>query len=67
MDVPQFFAQSTTAANTSAAFSRDVSIDTIMNAAGWSREKTFSQFYLKPMVEYKSFGESLFDKFVKKM
>ena len=32
-----------------------------MNAAGWSKKKAFSQFYLKLLVEHKSF------EFVRKM
>ena len=49
------------AASTSAASSSpNVSLQTIMNAAGWSRERTFRKFYDKPVdPESKNFGEQL--------
>ena len=55
VDVTKFSAHSTRAASTSVAFSRDVPLDTIMTAAGWSRQKTFTQFYCKPVDTTKNF------------
>ena len=65
VDVTQFSAQSTQAASTSVAFSRDMPLDTITTAAGWSRQKTFTQFYCKP-VGTKNFSQSVLDSFVNK-
>ena len=54
-----FGAHSTCAASTSAAQSNNVSINTIMDAAGWSRESTFRKFYDKPIQAVKNFGDKL--------
>ena len=54
----KFTAHSTRSASTSkAALSIDVNI--VMGAAGWSREKTFSTFYKRTVVEPESFGNSV--------
>ena len=42
-------AHSTRAAVTSAAKGKQVPIDTILSAAGWTNENTFSRFYNKPI------------------
>ena len=63
VDVTKFSAHSARAASTSAAFSRDVPLDTIMTAVRWSRQKTFTQFYCKP-VGTKNFSQSVLDTFV---
>ena len=65
VDVTKFSAHSTRAASTSAAFSREVPLDTIMTAAGWSRQKTFTQVYCKA-VSTKNFSRSVLDSFVNK-
>ena len=44
---------------TSAARSNNVSINTIMDAAGWSREGTFRKFYDKPVQTVVNFGDQL--------
>ena len=54
-----FGAHSTRAASTSAAQSNNVSINTIMDAAGWSRESTFRKFYDKPIQAVENFGDKL--------
>ena len=54
-----FSAHSTRAAATSAARSNNVSINTIMDAAGWSRESTFRKFYDKPVQAVVNFGDQL--------
>lgn len=66
IDLNRFSAHSTRTASTSAAFSRDVPLDTILTTAGWSRQKTFSKFYCKPVVSQKSLAQSVLDKFVNK-
>ena len=53
-----FSAHSTRAAATSAARSNNVSINTIMDAAGWSRESTSRKFYDKPVQAVVNFGRS---------
>ena len=52
-----FSAHSTWAAATSAARSINVSINTIMEAAGWSREGTFGKFNDKPVKAIVNFGD----------
>ena len=37
----------------------NVPIDTIMKAAGWSRESSFRTFYHKPVTRVVNFGEQL--------
>ena len=50
VDTTQFSAHSTRSASTSAAAARDIPIDSILKAAGWSGEKTFSRFYHKQVM-----------------
>ena len=49
IDVTVFKPHSTRAA-ASAAKEKDIPLETIMKAAGWSSAKTFSSFYDKPIV-----------------
>ena len=51
-----FGAHSTRAAATAAAKSANTSINTIMDAAGWSSESTFRKFYDKPIQTAVNFG-----------
>ncbi|KAL9976890.1 hypothetical protein ACROYT_G014231 [Oculina patagonica] len=59
IDTKIFSAHSTRAAATSAANANNVSINTIMDAAGWSRESTFRKFYDKPVQANVNFGDKL--------
>lgn len=59
IDTKVFSSHSTRAAATSAANANNVSINTIMDAAGWSRESTFRKFYDKPVQENVNFGVKL--------
>ena len=57
IDTQQFGAHSTRAAATSAAFSKKVSVDTILSAAGWSN---FARYYNKPLLpQERNFGAEL--------
>ena len=49
IDTSVYKAHSTRAAATSAAKGKQVPIDTILSAAGWSSESTFARFYDKPI------------------
>ena len=60
LDVLKYGAHSTRAASTSAAKTVNISIQNIMDAAGWSNTGTFRKFYDKPMdTEAGSFGPEL--------
>ena len=60
LDVSKYGAHSTRAASTSAAKTVNISIQSIMDAAGWSNAETFRKFYDKPMdTEAGSFGSEL--------
>ncbi|XP_068723749.1 uncharacterized protein [Montipora capricornis] len=60
LDVSKYGAHSTRAASTSAAKTVNISIQSIMDAAGWSNAETFRKFYDKPMdTEAGSFGTEL--------
>ena len=66
LDISQFSAHSTRAASTSAAFSRDVPIDCVLSAAGWSSQSTFCKLYCRPVPAVgKTLSQSVLDKFVK--
>lgn len=54
-----FGALSTRAAATSAAKSATTSINTIMDAAGWSSESTFRKFYDKPIQTAVNLGDKI--------
>ena len=64
IDTSTFTAHSTRSASTSAAAAAGVPLQTIMAAAGWSRETTFSKFYKKTV--RKSFSQSLLDSYLRK-
>ena len=49
IDINKYGAHSTRAASTSAAKAANVSVKTIMDAAGWANAETFSKFYDKPI------------------
>ena len=61
IDTTVFRAHSTRAAATSAARCANLSVNTIMNAAGWANAKTFCKFYDKPIIPDKvaNFGHAL--------
>ena len=61
-----FSAHSTPAASTSAAYNRAASIDSILNAAGWSKDSTFKKFYWKPVQKQKSLSQAVLDNYVQK-
>ena len=50
IDTTKFSAHSSRSASTSAAFDRDVPLDNILQAAGWSSQKTFSKCYCRPVL-----------------
>lgn len=62
IDIRQFSAHSTRSASTSAAALRDVPLDTIMLAAGWSHTSTFARFYQKQIVQDSSLASAVFQK-----
>ena len=60
LDVRKYGAHSTRTASTSAAKTVNISIQSIMDAAGWSNAETFRKFYDKPLdTEAGSFGTEL--------
>ena len=61
IDISSYGAHSTRATSSSAASSSpNISLQTIMNAAGWARENTFRKFYDKPAdSETLNFGQKL--------
>ena len=61
-----FSAHSTLAASTSAAYNREASIDSILNAAGWSKDSTFKKFYWKLVQKQKSLSQAVLDNCVQK-
>ena len=50
IDMSIFAPHSTRSASTSAAFRQGCPLQTILDAGGWTREETFSQFYNKPLL-----------------
>lgn len=61
IDTGVYEAHSTRAAVASAANKKQVPIDTILSAAGWSNMNTFAQFYSKSIQDnVKNFGQDLF-------
>ena len=64
--IDNFSSHSTRAASVTAAFNRNVCVDSILNAAGWSNESTFKKFYLKPVKKTKSFSQAVLDSFLNK-
>ena len=65
IDTTVYTAHSTRAASTSAVNKTALSINTILNAAGWTRESTFSRFYKKQTVE--NFGQTLMSSYLSKI
>lgn len=63
IDTTHFGAHSVRSASTSAAARKGLSVDTIMKAAGWSAESTFTKFYNKKSSS--NFGQTLLDGFCK--
>jgi len=65
IDITKFAAHSTRSASTSAAMCRDVPLETILQAAGWSSDKTFSRFYHKQVVNVSAptMGQAILQKF----
>lgn len=60
IDTSVYKAHSTRAAATSAAKEKQVPVDTILSAAGWSSESTFARFYDKPIQDTAAnFGHEL--------
>jgi MarR-like DNA-binding transcriptional regulator SgrR of sgrS sRNA len=59
IDTSIFTAHSTRAASTSAAKTKQIPIDTILTAAGWSNESTFARFYNKPIRDDDNYGHRL--------
>ena len=59
IDTTKFGAHSTRSASTSAAKAMDVSLDVIMESAGWTQESTFARFYNKPVTRKDNFGNSV--------
>ena len=62
IDTKKFGAHRTRSASTSAAKAMDISINTIMESAGWTQESTFVRFYNKPIISKDNFGNSLLQK-----
>lgn len=61
VDVVQYAAHSTRAASTSAADSRNLPVDDILRTVGWASERTFAQYYKKPIVSNKTFAMAVLD------
>ena len=59
-------AHSTRAASTSAVYNTAASIDSIVNAAGWSKDSTFKKFYWKLVQKQKSLSQAVLDNCVQK-
>ena len=68
IDTSAFSAHSTRSAATSAAKCAKLSVNTIMNAAGWTNASTFSKFYDKPIITDtdENFGHALLKSIEKK-
>ena len=66
IDTTIFRAHSTRAAATSAAKCAKLSVNTIMNAAGWTNALTFGKFYEKPIIpDPEDFGHTVLKSVVK--
>jgi len=50
VDIQKFSAHSTRSASVSAAKTLNVSVKTILDAAGWSNAETFAKFYESPVL-----------------
>ena len=54
--IKEFSGSSTRAASSSAASKASISVDAILEAAGWSNAKTFQKYYNKPLPSKSDFG-----------
>ena len=61
IDTNRFKAHSTRAASTSAAKSLKVPIEQILSVAGWANERTFREFYNKPIQKSREFAKAVLD------
>lgn len=61
IDTKKFKPHSTRAAVVSAASNASVSLDEILNTAGWSSESIFAKFYNKPVVRESQFASSVLE------
>ena len=59
VNVKEFKCHSTRSASTSAAAASNVPIDIIIQAAGWRGERTFADYYNKPIDEANCYSSSL--------
>ena len=54
--IEEFSGSSTRAASSSAASKASISVDAILEAAGWSNAKTFQKYYNKPLQSKTNYG-----------
>ena len=66
IDCAVFSSHSTRAASVSAASGAGVTLKTILDAAGWSGDRTFLKFYKRSPPSTDNFGQSVLDKFMTK-
>ena len=66
VDTVHYGPHTTRAASCSAAANQGVSLTSILKAAGWSSEATFTRFYKKTVVDNPTFGHSVLRSFVQK-
>ena len=59
IDTSRFKPHSTRAASASAASNASVSLDDILQTAGWSSESTFATFYNKPIAKENTFADGV--------
>ena len=59
IDTAKYKAHSTRAASTSAANNSDLPVSAILSQAGWSNEKTFRNFYNKPVDGGRTFSQAI--------
>ena len=62
VDTTRFSAGSARAASTSKAKEEGAPLSTIMQAAGWSRQSTFTKFYDKPLIRQVSLADFVLPK-----
>ena len=61
IDIKVFKPHSVRAAATSAAQNRAVSVNSILDTAGWSNAQTFAKYYNKPIVQEGQFARNILD------
>lgn len=59
IDIKTFSAHSTRSASTSAAKFKQIPIEDILSAGGWTKETTFSKYYNKPIIGIDNFSSKL--------